>query len=539
MGSPLKRLAPRLIVALTLLVAIAAGITGYICARAQETQLLEETIRRADQLSRSITSATWHAMLADHRQDAYEVMSTMGEQQGIMRIQMIDKEGRVAFSSDPEGAKRVEKDSEACVMCHVGADPLVRVEASERARIVRDDGGHRRLDIVTAIYNEPSCSTAACHAHSPDASMLGVLDLTLDLSPLDGKLDEMRTRRMLLSLGEVVVVALFIAVFTMRFVSKPITKLIAGTKAVSAMELDNPIDIDSTTELGELAGSFNVMRERLKSALDELSELTRNLERKVEVRTRQLRITQERLVRSDRMASLGRLAASVAHEINNPLSAILNLSMVMERVLTEDGIPPGRELEFRDFLSRISEETARVGGIVKDLLTFSRSSTPKRADADLNEIVKKTLSLISHKLELGNVIMTLKLDENLPLVPCDASQIQQVVVNLVMNAAEAMPGGGEAVVRTRLEPEADSVVLEVADTGTGVSNEDLARIFDPFFTTKEEGKGVGLGLAVAYGMVNAHGGTIEVESFHDQGTVFGVHLPLNPDAAGDSDGGNS
>jgi signal transduction histidine kinase len=317
--------------------------------------------------------------------------------------------------------------------------------------------------------------------------------------------------------------------FAQRFVATPIRQLIEGTKTLSAMELDRPIRVTRRSqELSELADSFNLMRERLKVAIDKQNEMQQTLESKVEERTQQLRTAQKKLVQADRLASLGQLAASVAHEINNPVSGVLNLSMLLERLMAKGTYPPGREAEFRKYLGRISSESTRIGRIVSDLLAFSRRTKPHRAPADLNKVVRSTVGLADHKLQLINAEVVLDLQENLPLVECDASQIQQVVLNLVLNGAQAMQssGGGKLTIRTRLVPDGGSVELSVQDTGEGIAAEDLPRVFDPFFTTKADGKGVGLGLAVLYGIVKAHEGEVDVTSKRNEGATFVVTLPL-------------
>ena len=202
--------------------------------------------------------------------------------------------------------------------------------------------------------------------------------------------------------------------------------------------------------------------------------------------------------------------------------------MLLERLMASGNYPPGREAEFRKYLGLISTETARVGCIVSDLLAFSRRSKPQRAPADVNKLVRTTIGLADHKLKLISAEVVLDLQENLPLVECDGSQMQQVILNLVLNGAQAMQprGGGKLTIRTRLIPHEESVELCVEDTGEGIAPENLSKIFDPFFTTKAEGKGVGLGLAVLYGIVKAHEGEVEVVSQRNQGTTFTVTLPL-------------
>jgi C4-dicarboxylate-specific signal transduction histidine kinase len=240
----------------------------------------------------------------------------------------------------------------------------------------------------------------------------------------------------------------------------------------------------------------------------------------------------QKLFQSDRLASLGQLAASVAHEINNPIAGVLNLSMLIERIIKEDGIPPERIEEVRRYLIQISSETTRVGRIVGDLLAFSRRPSPQRIPADLNAIVRRTVSIIVHKLNLASVELELQLDENLPKIKCDNSQIQQVIINLVLNASEATHSRklGKVTVRTAACKNNESIRLEVKDNGDGIPKEYLVKIYDPFFTTKGEGKGVGLGLAVVYGIVESHGGDIEVDTKVGEGTTFCVDLPISGEA---------
>ena len=528
----LQGLALKLVVALTILIAVTKGVFSYFNIREEERHFIRNMVLGADQLSQSIASATWHAMKADRRDAAYEIMQTIATKQGIDRIRIFNKEGRVMFSTGPDVGTMVDKKAESCYLCHAREEPLVRVDAPSRARVFRGPDGHRKLGMVTALYNEPACSSAPCHAHPETRNVLGVLDVDLDLRQVDRDLANIRTRTILLVIAQVSLLALFIFCFTRWFVQAPILKLIEGTKAVSALNLDRAIEIHSSSELQALASSFNDMRERLKEALEKNARFTQNLETMVQERTQQLQMAKQKLIRSDRLASLGQLAATVAHEINNPVAGVLNLGRLMQRILTSNGIPPDRIQEFQSYLALVVTETSRVGRIVSDLLSFSRQAPPNRGSVKLNEIAHNTISLLRHKLELANTQVTLDLQEGLPTIFADASQIQQVFMNLLFNAAEAMPQGGKVSVSTRLLAEKDAVVLEVSDTGGGIHGQNLSKIFDPFFTTKEEGKGVGLGLAVVYGIVRSHGGDIEVDSQVNKGTTFRVTLPLgSPEAS--------
>src|SRR5271157_919432 len=525
-----RRLDFKLIFSFTILIVAISCVSGYLNFRMQKDRLVEAMILGADQLSRSITSATWHAMLDDDRKGAYEMMRVIADKHGVDRIRMFNREGRLVFSTDAqEKLSLASPSNEVCISCHGATTILTKPAVDSRVRYATSPSGIKTLNIVTPIHNEPSCSNASCHAHLASTKVLGILDVALGLDPVQQQTRAVTLETVISTVAVVIIGAAFVILFTRRFVATPIREVIEGTKALSAMQLDRPIEIPHRSqELDELVDSFNLMRERLKLTLDDLNQMQQTLESKVAERTGQLQAAHRKLLQADRLASLGQLAASVAHEINNPISGVLNLSILLERLMASGEFPSGREAEFRKYLGQISAETARVGRIVTDLLAFSRRSKPQRVPGDLNKLVRSTLRLVGHKLMLMNTETSLELQEDLPLVECDPSQIQQVILNLILNAAQAMQpqGGGQLTIRTRLLPDGDNVELCVHDSGEGIAPEHLPKIFDPFFTTKAEGKGVGLGLAVLYGIVKAHEGEVEVTSQRNEGSSFSVTLPL-------------
>jgi two-component system NtrC family sensor kinase len=529
------RLGPKLMISLTVLIVLISSIAGFLNLQAGKKGLVDAMVLGADQLSRGIASATWHAMLDENREGAYQIMRTIADKQGIDRIRMFNREGHLVFSTDSrEPPNQAQVHTEVCIRCH-DAVPARTKPAVSRVRFGYSPSGISTLNMITPIYNEPACSNAACHAHPKKIKVLGVLDLALRLDPVEHQARTMTIETVITAAAEVLIGAAFVILFTRRFVGTPIRELIVGTRTVSAMKLDQPIAIvHRSRELDELVEAFNVMRERLRGAVNDLNTLTQTLETKVAERTEQLKAAHQKLLQTDRLASLGQLAASVAHEINNPISGVLNLSTLLERILSTGEVPPGRSPEVRKYLGQISCETARVGRIVSDLLAFSRRSKPQQVQADLNKLVRNTVGLVGHKLKLIDAEAIMDLQDDLPPVKCDPSQIQQVILNLVLNAAEAMQskGGGKVTVTTRAQPASAGVELRIQDTGEGIAPENLARIFDPFFTTKPEGKGVGLGLAVLYGIVRAHEGEVEVSSQRNVGTVFTVTLPLRPVGSG-------
>jgi two-component system NtrC family sensor kinase len=524
-----RRLAFKLIVSLFVMFAISNAVSQYLNVGTQERQLLDSVVQSTDQLSRSITAATWQAMLADQRDAAYQVMETMASRQGVDHIRIFNKDGWLMFSTDRREPVRLDKRAEVCNPCHSTAEPLVSLTPRSRSRAFRGPNGNRQLAMITPILNEPACSDAPCHAHPRSLSVLGVVDVGMSLAHVDAEVASIRYRSLAFALIEIGLSGLIVIVFTRRFVTRPIEEFVVATKEIGAQHLDRPIRVETSEELSELAQSFNAMREHLKAAQDENAQFTHRLEAMVEDRTAQLKAAQKKLLQTDRLASLGQLAASVAHEINNPISGVLNLSMLLQRIVDRaDEVPPERLPEFRRYLGQVVTETSRVGRIVADLLAFSRRSRRPETLASTKEIIENTVTLVSHKLELGGVRLVLDLGADVPALRCDPSQMQQVVMNLLLNAAEATPSGGTVTVATRVDAATGRLVLEVSDTGAGIQPEIVDKIFDPFFTTKEEGKGVGLGLAVVYGIVQSHSGEIEVKSVVGTGTTFRVLLPLGP-----------
>ncbi|MGQ9853907.1 MAG: sensor histidine kinase, partial [Candidatus Oleimicrobiaceae bacterium] len=247
---------------------------------------------------------------------------------------------------------------------------------------------------------------------------------------------------------------------------------------------------------------------------------------KLERMNREIVEAQERLIRSARLASMGELAAGVAHEINNPLAGVLTYLKLIQKKLAADQVPRDDLAKFRQYLQTMEHETIRCADIVKNLLEFARPSEPSITPLSVEEIIKKSLFLVRHQIALQNINVVEGYEEGLPPIMADSKQMQQVLLNLVINAAQAMPEGGELRISAYHAHDRDShVVIEIQDTGVGIPPENLPRIFDPFFTTKANQKGTGLGLSVVSSIVAKHGGRIDVESMVGKGSTFRVFMP--------------
>jgi two-component system NtrC family sensor kinase len=519
-------LAVKLAVALVVSTAALFALFGYWNLRLQRQHSQELVLRSADRISDLIQRSSRYQMLRNDREALYQVITTIGSEPGIRRIRIFNEEGRVRFSTDPaEINQLVDKRAEACYGCHAQAAPLTRLDRPDRARIFTDASGERLLGVIRPIENEAACSNAACHAHPPERRILGVIDADLSLAPVDAQLAEHQRQLLGFTGLAVVLVSLVSVVFIWAVVHRPVRELIAGTNEMAQGNLSHRLEVRSSDELGELAASFNKMAADLDRANQELTEWARTLEERVERKTSELRQAEDHLLVSEKMAALGKLAATVAHEVNNPLSGILTYTRLTLKQL--EGVAPDSpaRAEMVNQLRIIECESRRCGEIMRNLLTFARQAPPQREPNQLNVLVERALALVRHQLELQGVELQTRLAPNLPPVSCDASQIQQLALTLLVNAVEATPRGGRVEVSTEADAETKTLRLRVRDTGAGIAPEVLPHIFEPFFTTKEEQHRTGLGLAVARSIAEQHDATLEARSQPGDGTEFTLSLP--------------
>jgi len=470
-----------------------------------------------------------HAMLENQKEEVNEIIRAVSRAPGVVGITLYDKQGRVAFSVDPaEVGRQVDRRAEACVVCHDQDEPLRSLSTPQRARIFRTPDGERVLGLIEPIVNEASCSSAACHAHASDQTVLGILDVKLSMAQADADLGQSVQGLIVTAVLVALLVGLGSAVFIARLVNRPVRHLIEGTEQVARGELDATIALGDDGEMGRLAAAFNRMTRDLAKAREELTDWSRTLEKKVVEKTEELGRTQRQIVHMEKMASLGKLAATVAHELNNPLAGILNYAKLVGRDLEGDAaLDAERRQEDVRFLRFIQKETTRCGEIVRNLLLFSRHSEARFAPESLDAVVERALMLVHHHLEMANVQLEKRLLDDDDRIVCDADQVQQALVALLVNAVEAMhePGG---VLTVQLEGRAEDVTITVADTGVGIPPEVVPHLFEPFFSTKTSAQGVGLGLAVVYGIVQRHSGDIEVDSKPGRGTTIRIRLPREP-----------
>lgn len=606
-------------VVLTVLVVIA--IFAYFNIQSENKSLLKEVERHAHLFSDHLKSDMGYDMLHNDRKRIQDGIRRIGNQETIDGIRVFNKAGEVIYSSDPaEVGLMVDMEATSCYRCHLTDTPVKLLKEQEHMRIFRTDpDSPRQLGIINPIYNEQSCWEAACHKHPEEQTVLGVLAVTMPLTEVDQNMRRSQVAIVIFAVSAIIILSVIIGFLVRWWIDRPVQDLLKATRQIAGGNLNYRVKVKREDELGMLARSFNSMTDNLTEA-------------------------RLQLFQSDKLASLGRLAAGVAHEINNPLTAVLtNSSYLLKR---SQGQP-----EVVDDLKVIVSETIRCREIVKSLLDFARQTTPKKRKADINEIIHRAATVIQNKLTIGQVELVMDLDDSLPKVTVDANQIQQVFINLMVNASDAIgDNGGTIKVTSRaislspagvlqikralcpkrhdlvdrkvqidskpaismrfrnkkdtgiihLNPmygsskhllgdmpaleagvellcpdcsvslisegetcpkcgapiyafevplkglvqgclrdacgwhrweQADSawndeyVEVRVTDDGCGIPKSQLPKLFEPFTSTKGQ-KGTGLGLAVTWGIVDNHNGTITVESEVDVGTTFIIRIPV-------------
>jgi len=510
------------------------ALLGYLNIRLHRQHLEAATLASAERVSDVIRHSTTYYMLRNDREGLYHAIQTMADEPGMVKVRILDQQGRISYSTDPAEVNHVlNKTAEACYSCHTQSQPLARLNRPDRFRIYRNGGGERVLGIITPIENQPSCSNADCHAHPVGQQVLGVLDTNLSLAKADAQLKVSSARMLSYTAGALLIVAVLSWVFVWRVVGKPIRALKNGTEHLSRGDLGYQIEVRSEDEdeVGDLARSFNGMSLQLQAANEEIVTWAKTLEDRVLEKTMELKRAYDHVLHVERMASVGKMAAVVAHEVNNPLSGILTYSKLLRRWVESGQLEHERRQEAMQCLDLIASESRRCGELIKNLLNLSRTAPMNIQPTDLRAVIDRCLLLVRHKLDLGGIELQLKLAENLPRVPCDPAQIEQVLLALIINAIDAMPRGGNLWIETALNSAETEIKIQVRDDGTGISPDVLPQIFEPFLTTKESGRGVGLGLAISRGIVERHRGRIEVESELSRGTTFTVTLPVRGEEA--------
>lgn len=524
-------------------------LIGFTISKINEWNIEQEKIRYGqtmiqdfqtmmDFMSRDKREFTLDQPLVQN--DTQEFVRIYTKQKPFYELMVINRELKVIASKKPE------------LISKVLANPSAKkaMETGEMSAKIDKSG-----QFLTTAYHRMTLSSPLWH----QGKIIGGVQMEVPVGDLMMRLLESRRVILITVILDAIVLIVFGSFLLSRVLVKPIKDLLRLTQKVSDGDFSQKIDATSTNEIGQLIGSFNRMIERLKENQESLENYLESLESA----NKQLKQAQEELIRTEKLASIGRFAAGVAHEVGNPLGAILGYTGILQK----EGM---NHEEARDYLRRIEKEIERINRIVRELLDFARPSKFEIKAVQVNKILESTLSLLSYQKNFKNIETQLDMQQDLPLIKGDESQLSQVFINIILNAVDAMPEGGILRIQTATHvvenPDAERlpgiysrrrrndpmesdyshmrkadplaalfrrfsegnrlVKIRISDTGTGIKKEDLENIFDPFFTTKAPDKGTGLGLSISLRIVESLGGEIKVESEVGKGTTFEVYFPV-------------
>jgi two-component system NtrC family sensor kinase len=498
-------------------------------------QYLNTVIRQnGNNIGSIVEGAMYHSMLQNDKGALQNTLDIINTLPGIDEVNMYDSSDNLVYSSFSSDPAKKHTDPN-CLNCHSNMSDLF--PANEKSYKIIDkntdclmnksENGSRHLLIRSPIMNERSCYTSSCHAHQESDTVLGSLIIKIPLQYQDQAIKKSSTEFFLLAIFSTILLASILLMFTRKKIKDPLNELVKVSVAVSNGDRNTRLEIksDQLDDMRMVSEAFNDMLDNLHNAAIELENWSQQLEYKVQKKTEELGAAQNELMHVERLASLGRLSSSVAHEINNPLSGIL----IYTKLLLKQANNFEQYLEKREsmikHLKLIESETKRCGDIVKSLLDFSRKDQNDFEPKHLHEILMDTYELMTHPIKIANISFQHDFSANSDLIYCNPNQIKQACIALLVNASEAVTENGEITIRTT-NPDMESVIFEIIDNGVGIAEENIQHIFEPFFSTKQDVRGIGLGLAIVHGIIQNHKGRIHVDSELNRGTTISVNLPL-------------
>lgn len=518
-----RSLAWRLVFSIGALMVVSGVLFWYAFIRYENKELMETAVSHAKSYISIAKKTVEFGMLTVHRENIQHNVEAIASLDDVKKVRIFDDKGLVFYSSDKkEIGKTVNKKSEICKTCHSDPEVPQKTLKTHEKWFITDKDGKRYLKFVDPLYNEPTCYNAECHFHPDNKRVLGLMEMDFPLDRVDRTIWNRTWKTISFGIILFCILSLSLLFILWRLVSRPVSALASSMKRVAEGDLDHSVQVRSNDEMATLANNFNFMIQELKKSRDTVNRWTQTLEEEIAKKTDEIQATQRSLAQTEKLASLGRMAAGVAHEINNPLTGIITFALLLK-----ERTPKGNKQDIED-LQIIIEQAERCAKIIKGLLTFSRAAPSEKDVIDLFEVLEKTINMIKTNEKFYNIKFQTP-DICPPLqVEGDSLQFQQVFLNMLINAADAMNEKGKLIIECQIVMEDKNKYVQITftDTGSGIPEENLGKLFDPFFTTKPVGKGTGLGLAVSHGIIKYHGGKILVKSKLGEGTTFIIRVPL-------------
>ncbi len=517
-----RSLAAKLIVALVTIILIGGGISWYTLIHNGRKHLVNEAVKDAAAYAGLVKTSVRYGMLTFNREAIQQTIDDLVSARDVKGIRLFDKTGRIFYSSKrAEIGRRVDRTAPVCRGCHNDPERPSETLADEHQWTTYEGAeGYNMLTYVVPVYNEPSCSRAACHAHPSDQHVLGVLEADFSLSSVDKAIREQTVNTTAYALALMAIVSAVLWVILRKIVLRPVTSLSDAMGIVAGGDLSRTVSAASDDEIGRLVRDFNAMTQELKVSREKMEEWTATLEREIAKKTAELKRSQDKLIEAEKLAALGRLAADVAHEIRNPLTAIGGFARRLRKSIAGE--------KERERAEVIVAEVDRLEKILRDVLTFSRDARSHLEKLPVEEVVYAALDKHEETCSEQSVSVEVNVEQGLPPVLMDRDQVAQALTNLITNALDAMPQGGTltAAAGSDVLHDVRYVFVRISDTGEGIDSDTLPLIFEPFFTTKQIGRGTGLGLSITSKIIEEHGGFIRAESVKGEGASFSLYFPV-------------
>jgi len=510
-------------------------VSFNIIFRSVNEQYLNTVISQSgNNIGSIVEGALYRSMLENDKGALRNTLDIINTLPGIDEVNMYDSEENLVYSSFATDTNNSHSDPN-CISCHPNIKKMFPgtkkyykiINVNSDCEMNVNDNGSRHLLIKSPILNEKSCFTSSCHAHQESDTVLGSLVIKIPLEAQDAAIEKSSTEFFFLAIFATLLLVSFLLIFTRKKIKDPLNALIKVSIAVANGDKSTRVEIkpNQLDDMRMVSQAFNDMLDNLHTATTELENWSQQLEYKVQKKSEELGAAQHELMHVERLASLGKLSSSVAHEINNPLSGILIYTKLLYKQLSNPELYASKKDTMLKHLKLIENETKRCGDIVKGLLDFSRKDQNDFEPKHLHEILLETYDLMSHPIKIANISFLTDLSATSDLIYCSPNQVKQACVALLVNASEAVHENGEIMIRTKNSDE-DTVTFEVTDNGLGIAPEDIPHIFEPFFSTKQDVSGIGLGLAIVHGIIQNHKGKIQVRSEPGHGTTLSVTLPL-------------
>ena len=480
-----------------------------------------------------VESALYHSMLENNRSALQNTLNIINKMSGIDEVNLYNNKDNLAYSSFSQNT--VGHSNPNCIECHASISSMFPekdnyykvLEVNNECAMNQNDNNHRHVLINSPIKNEMSCYTSSCHAHQQSEKVLGSLVIKIPLENLDKTMEKSSRDFFILATITTILLLLVLVFFTRKKIKNPLNALLNASYAVSKGERNTRLEIkpNQLDDMRMVSVAFNDMLDNLQAANNELLNWSQQLEYKVRKKTEELGQAHNELINIERIASLGKLSLSVAHEINNPLSGILIYTKLVHKQLLNQDLDPLKKESILKHLKMIENETKRCGDIVKGLLDFSRKDQNSFEDKHLLEVLQETSDLMCHSMKIAKIFFLTSFSATSDLVFCNPNQIKQACIAVLVNAIESVTENGEIFFNT-FNPDADHITIEIVDNGSGIAEEDIPHIFEPFFSTKQNASGTGLGLSIVHGIVQSHNGKITVKSENRNGVTISIVLPL-------------